>query len=110
ASAAEPGEQRQAEGQRLAGPGLAAAQDVPPGERVRQGRGLDGRRGAQALAGERVQKRRREGERLEGGDRGQRRGDRLRGRDIAPGSGAGRPPAAPRLTAAAPLARTNRGG
>ena len=37
AALGEPGEQRQAEGEGLAGAGLAAAEHVPAGERVRQG-------------------------------------------------------------------------
>ncbi len=42
------GKQRQAEGQRLARPGGGLAEHVAPGERVRQGGGLDGERAVDA--------------------------------------------------------------
>ena len=48
-AAGEPGDHRQAEGERLAGPGLAAAEDVAPGQGVRDGRGLDRERRGDAL-------------------------------------------------------------
>ena len=53
AARGEPGQQRQAERQRLAGAGLATAEHVPAGQRVRDGRGLDRERGGDALAAQR---------------------------------------------------------
>ncbi len=57
----EPGQQRQAEGERLAGAGLAAAEDVPAGQRVRDGRRLDLERGGDALPGQHADQRLRAG-------------------------------------------------
>ncbi len=50
----EPREQRQGEGVGLAGARTAAAEDVASRQRVRQGRGLDGERGRDALGGQDV--------------------------------------------------------
>ena len=52
-AADEAGEQRQAEGEGLAGAGLAAAEDVAAGERVGQRPHLDGERRGHAALGER---------------------------------------------------------
>ena len=46
------GQGRQAEGERLAGAGLAAAEDVLAGQRVRDGRGLDRERRGDAVTGQ----------------------------------------------------------
>ena len=54
AARGEPGEQRQAEGERLAGAGLAAAEHVPAGERVGDGGRLDRERRGDALPGQRA--------------------------------------------------------
>ncbi len=51
-------DERNAEGQRLAGPRRCLATDVPPGERSRDGGGLDGQRLGDPLAGEYVGARR----------------------------------------------------
>ena len=51
--AADAGQQRQAEGQRLAGAGGGLAEHVAPGEGVRQGGGLDGERAVDAAPLER---------------------------------------------------------
>ena len=51
--AGQPGQQRQAEGESLAGPGLRAAQHIPASQRVGQGPGLDGEGRVDALLGER---------------------------------------------------------
>jgi hypothetical protein len=48
--AAQLGQQRQAEGERLAGAGAGAAEHVAARERVRDGRGLDGERVADAAS------------------------------------------------------------
>ncbi len=48
-AAGQRGQRRQTEGQRLAGTGTAPAQDVLPGQRVRDGRGLDRERSGHAV-------------------------------------------------------------
>ncbi len=68
-----PGQQRETEGQRLARAGAATAQHVTSGERVRQGRRLDGERLRHSLGAEGRQQRRGQaqvGERPHGGQRG----------------------------------------
>ena len=69
----DPGQQRQAERERLAGAGLAAAEHVPAGERVRDGGGLDRERRGDALAVQRADERGRHTERVES-----RRGNGIR--------------------------------
>ena len=54
--AGEPGQHREPERQRLAGAGLAAAEQVAAGERVGQRRGLDGERLGEAVGGERLRR------------------------------------------------------
>ncbi len=84
------GQQGETEGERLARAGAAAAEYVPSGQGVRQGRRLDRERHAHALVAEGGQHAGREvefGERLDGG---QRRGDRLRQRELAALGGGGR--------------------
>ena len=73
----QPGQQRQAEGQRLTRPGLRAAQHVPAGQRVGQGPGLDGEGCVDALLGERRDQRSGQAEFGEG--RRRRGGDAERG-------------------------------
>jgi hypothetical protein len=70
-AADEAGEQRQAEGEGLARAGGAAAEDVPAGEGVRDGAGLDGERGVQLAARERRH------EALGQAERGEGRGRRV---------------------------------
>ena len=77
AAGRDPGQHRQAEGERLAGAGLAAAEHVPAGERVRDGGGLDRERagdlgpfqGAQQRPGHAELAERRAGGLVEGGSR-----------------------------------------
>ena len=66
--AGEAGEQRQAEGERLAGAGPAAAEDVGAGERVAHRRGLDRERGARCRGGQRGHEVLRQAELEEAGD------------------------------------------
>ena len=65
-AADEAGEQRQAEGERLARAGGAAAEDVAAGERVGDGAGLDGERRVQLAARQRGDEPLRQAERGEG--------------------------------------------
>ena len=91
----QPGDQREAEGQGLAGAGAAAAEHVAAGEAVGQRRDLDRERRGDAAGGEHLDQRRGDAEggeggvgRQHGGDVADRHDDRRR--DDVRGAGAGR--------------------
>ncbi len=71
------GEQRQAEGEGLAGAGAASAEDVAAGQRVRQGGALDREGLGHSLRGEGLQQRGRHVQRVERVDGGQCGGEGL---------------------------------
>src|SRR5690606_36341826 len=71
------GEERQTEGEGLAGAGAATAEHVTAGQGVRQRGRLDGERRGDALAAEGGEHLAGEAEVLEGLHRGERGGDRL---------------------------------
>ena len=78
----EPGQHRQAEGERLAGAGLRAAEDIPACQRVRYGAGLDGERRDHAVGGQCIDEPSGQAKLAKGGVGGLRCGGRCGQREI----------------------------